>query len=59
MKHKDAILVIEVNGNGSRALLPVARIRSGVLIFDEAVPKGAVGRIVAEEPIRLEVRDDS
>lgn len=52
---KDQDLAIEVQTNGTRNLKRIGRIRNGIVLFDETVPKGATGRIIPAAPLNSEV----
>ncbi len=58
MKRREFLIAVEVRDNGARTLRPVGRVVRDVAVFDEAVAKGAVARLVPVEPAKLEVRDE-
>ena len=49
------ILAVEVSEDGNRTLRPIGRVVRDVVVFNEAVAKGAIARLVAVEPAKLEV----
>jgi hypothetical protein len=56
MKHSEFLIAVEIQDNGTRTLRPVGRVVRDVVVFDEAVPKGAMARLVAVDPAKLELK---